>query len=59
MTNSVKQGCILAQLVFILFYAAMIKEAMSKIEAGIFKTIGKLFNFRRLQATTKVVEKLM
>ena len=57
-TNAVKQGCIL----FILFYAVILKETMSKITARIyirFRTTRKLFNLRRLQATTKVVEELI
>ena len=61
-TNRVKQGCILAPLLLILFYVAMLKEAMSKTTAEIyicFRMTGKLFNLRRLQATTKVVEELI
>ena len=57
-----KQGCMLAPFLFILFYAAMLKEAMSKSKAGIymrFRTSGKLFNLRRLKASTKVLEELM
>ena len=61
-TNGVKQGCILAPLLFIFFYAAMLKAAMTTTKAGIyipFRTTVKLFNLRRLQATTKVVEELI
>ena len=61
-TNGVKQCCILAPLLFILFYAAMLKAAMTTTKAGIyirFRTTGKLFNLRRLKATTKVVEELI
>ena len=35
-TNGVKQGCILAPLLFVLFYAAMLNEAMSKTVAIIY-----------------------
>ena len=40
----------------------MLKSAMTTTIAGIyirFRTTGKLFNIRRLQATTKVVEELI
>ena len=52
----------LAPFLFNLFYAAMPKEAMSKSKVGIymrFRTSGKLFNLRRLKASTKVLEELM
>ena len=55
-TNGVKQGCVLAPTLFSMVFSAMLNDAFSD-ETGIplnYRTDGKLFNQRRLQAITKV-----
>lgn len=57
-TNGVKQGCILAPAQF----AAMLLDALHDLHIGVhmrFRTDGKLFNLRKLQAKTKVFEELV
>ena len=44
-TKGMEKGCILAPLLFILFYAAMLKEAMSKTIAGIYIDLGRRKNY--------------
>ena len=56
-TNGVKQGCVLAPTLFSMVFSAMLLDAYSGSEEEIkvkFRTDGKLFNPRRLQAITKV-----
>ena len=58
-SNGVKQGCVLAPTLFSMMFAAMLSDAFSDSEHGIdirYRTDGKLFNLRRLQAITKVKE---
>ena len=55
--NGVKQGCVLAPTLFSLMFSAMLTDAFSRDDEGIelrYRTDGKLFNPRRLNATTKV-----
>ena len=56
-SNSVKQGCVLAPTLFSLMFSAMLTDAFRHGDVGIdlrYRTDGKLFNLRRLQAKTKV-----
>ena len=56
-TNGVKQGCVLAPTLFSLVFSAMLTAAFRDGDVGIdlrYRTDGKLFNLRRLQAKTKV-----
>ena len=56
-TNGVKQGCVLAPTLFSLVFSAMLTNAFRDDDVGIdlkYRTDGKLFNLRRLQAKTKV-----
>ena len=61
-TNGVKQGCVLAPTLFSMMFSAMLTDAFRDCEPGInikFRTDGKLFNPRRLQAVTKVKETVL
>ena len=56
-TNGVKQGCVLAPTLFSMVFSAMLLDAFKDSEDEIivkYRTDGKLFNSRRLQAVTKV-----
>ena len=55
-TNGTKQGCVLAALLFSIFFAMMLLVAFKDCDLGIpvrFRTDGNVFNLRRLQARTK------
>ena len=56
-TNGVKQGCVLAPILFSMMFSAMLTDAFRSGDIGVdykFQTDEKLFNLRRLQAKTKV-----
>ena len=56
-SNGVKQGCVLAPTLFSLMFSAMLTDAFRDGDVGFdvrYRTDGKLFNLRRLQAKTKV-----
>lgn len=58
-TNGVKQGCVLAPTLFSMIFSAMLADAFRDGDIGVgfrYRTDGKLFNLRRLQAKTKVRE---
>ena len=58
-TNGVKQGCVLALTLFGMTFTAMLSDAFKDDDNDIrvrFRTDGKVFNLRRLQAKTKVKE---
>ena len=60
--NGVKQGCVLAPTLFSIMFSAMLSDAFRDYEPGInirYRTDGKLFNPRRLQAVTKVKETII
>lgn len=61
-SNGVKQGCVMAPTLFSVLFAAVLIEAFKDINVGVYiqyRTDGKLFNLRRLQAHTKVIEQLV
>jgi len=55
-TNRTKQGCVLAALLFSIFFAMMLLVAFKDCDSGIpvrFRADGNVFNLCRLQARTK------
>jgi hypothetical protein len=61
-TNGVKQGCTMAPTLFAVYFAAMLRDAFHNSDVGVYvryRTSGKLFNLRRLQARSKVMEALI
>uniref|UniRef100_A0A8C5PLD5 Reverse transcriptase n=1 Tax=Leptobrachium leishanense TaxID=445787 RepID=A0A8C5PLD5_9ANUR len=61
-TNGVKQGCVLAPTLFSIMFSAMLSEAFQSTSLGVslrYRTDGKLFNLRRLQAVTKVKDTVL
>ena len=61
-SNGVKQGCVLAPTLFSLIFSVMLGSALSGSDDGIlirFRTDGKFFDLRRLQARTKVKEAVL
>ena len=58
--SGVKQGCILAQTLFSIFFAFLLKHAFGSATEGIFlrkRSEGNLFKLSRLRAKTKVQTK--
>ena len=58
-TNGVKQGCVLAPTLFSIVFSAMLNDVYREGKVGVdfhFRTDGKLFNLRRLQAKSKVTK---
>ena len=56
-TNGVKQGCVLTPTLFSMTFLAMLADAFHDSDPGIdirYRTDGKLFSMRRLQAKTKI-----
>jgi len=48
-TNSTKQGCVLAPLLFIIFFAMMLRVALQDCEAGVpihYRMAGDVFDLR-------------
>ena len=59
--NGTKQGCVLAPLLFNIFYSAMLLDAFTYSSTGIdllYRTDGGIFNLRRLRAKSKVISLL-
>ena len=55
--NGTKQGCVLAPLLFALYFAVMLQHALQDLNLGVpicFRPTGGLFNIRRFTARTKV-----
>jgi len=60
--NGTKQGCVLASLLFNIFYAAMLLDAFHNNDLGInvhYRTDGRIFNLPWLNAKSKISELLV
>ena len=56
-STGVKQGCVIASTLFIVYFDAMPQEALQNCDAGVyirFRTDGSLFNLPRLRAKSRV-----
>jgi hypothetical protein len=56
--NGTKQGCVLAPLLFIIFFSMLLFVAFKDCELGVpidYRTDGSVFNLRRLQAKSKTL----
>ena len=61
-SNGVNQACVFAPTLFSILFAAMLLDAFSDCDRGVyiqFRTDEKLFNLRRLQAKIKVFEAIL
>ena len=59
-SNGVKQGCVLAAVLFNLFFTCVLNHAIRDLEQGVYlrhRFDGSLFDHRRLTAKTKTVKK--
>jgi len=58
-TNGTKQGCVLASLLFSIFFSMMLLIAFKPCNLGVpvqFHTDGNVFNLRRFQSHTKTFQ---
>lgn len=57
-----KQGCVLAPVMFNLFFTLVLLHAVKDLDVGIYiqyRSDGFVFDLRRLSAKTKILEKLI
>lgn len=61
-SNGVKQGCVLAPVLFNLFFTQVLLHVVKDLDLGVYikyRLDGSLFDLRRLSARTKTLEKLI
>ena len=61
-SNGVKQGCVLAPVLFNLFFTQVLHHAVRDLDLGVYiryRLDGSLFDLRRLTAKTKTMERLI
>uniref|UniRef100_A0A5F8GDL9 Reverse transcriptase domain-containing protein n=1 Tax=Monodelphis domestica TaxID=13616 RepID=A0A5F8GDL9_MONDO len=61
-SNAVKQGCVLAPVLFNLFFTQVLQHAVMDLDLGVYikyLLAGSLFDLRRLTAKTKTTERLI
>ena len=60
--NRMKQGCVLASVLFILFFTCMLSHAVKNLEERVYvryRLDGSLFDLRRRKAKTKTFQTLL
>jgi hypothetical protein len=61
-SNGVKQGCVLAPVLFNLFFSQVLSHAVQDLDLGVYiryRLDGSLFDLRRLTAKTKTMKRLI